>query len=570
MPRDDHLFCQVVEHYVEAVGESYSHARCAFWGGCFMPVDVRVRMLGSFGLTIYDGRQIALSGAKDRALICLLCFARGRRMPRALLQDKLWSDRGQEQGAASLRSSLTNIRKALGEHRNVLLSDRRAVGLDCNKVTADIDDLAQALADYDMSSQVPELFEDLINIDSEFDDWARDRRSEFEDRAAVHFAEREPSRRAQRRSPQAVRVLFETPGAQPPKSVASEFAVDGLITTLSEAGGLELVMATFANEQERANTDFSLMAREWSEDDRAATSMSLVARATGQLLWKQTSLKPSAAEEADLHQAVNMASDSALTALRQHFSYDSETAQARLGSLIAVTETFRGRGRNGNRIRRLLESSFERDRKGIHLAWQGFLSTYLVGERLTDDPRGAIEESESLIRRALELDPANSMVLALGSYVYSFLHHDFFTGYELASRAAKLNPSNPLAWSFLGCASVYLGRFEKGYEHCTYARRISGPGPHRYMIDTLCFIAAASVGKLDEALALAETTRRQVAGYAPPLRYLIAIYRFLGETERAEETIGLLKKIEPDFTPEIMREQAYPMRALRSSDLFVL
>jgi hypothetical protein len=106
-----------------------------------------------------------------------------RRRSRFALQDKLWSDRGPEQGAASLRQTLTEIRRAFGErYRDCLVSDMRGIGLDPDRVTVDVD--TADLSEFASTVEVPQLFEDLDVADEEFEHWLRNQRTGFEQRIA--------------------------------------------------------------------------------------------------------------------------------------------------------------------------------------------------------------------------------------------------------------------------------------------------------------------------------------------------------------------------------------------------
>src|SRR5215475_7457303 len=85
-----------------------------------------IQVIGPFRLLAHDGEDLTPLGRKARALLAILALTPTRRRSRPALQDKLWSDRGPEQGAASLRQTLTEIRKALGEQLPGLPGQRPA------------------------------------------------------------------------------------------------------------------------------------------------------------------------------------------------------------------------------------------------------------------------------------------------------------------------------------------------------------------------------------------------------------------------------------------------------------
>jgi DNA-binding SARP family transcriptional activator len=96
-----------------------------------------IQVLGPLQVMRSDGVDLTPKGAKNQALIALLATGQDLQRPRRWVQDVLWSTFGPEQAGANLRQSLSRIRAALGEHMNVLLSDRERLGFDPDKVTVD-------------------------------------------------------------------------------------------------------------------------------------------------------------------------------------------------------------------------------------------------------------------------------------------------------------------------------------------------------------------------------------------------------------------------------------------------
>src|SRR6266566_2935267 len=103
--------------------------------------ELRIALIGAFRVLAPGGEDLTPRGRKARALLAILALTPSRRRSRPALQDKLWSDRGPEQGAASLRQTLSEIRKALGErYRDCLISDFRGISLAEGRITVDLAD----------------------------------------------------------------------------------------------------------------------------------------------------------------------------------------------------------------------------------------------------------------------------------------------------------------------------------------------------------------------------------------------------------------------------------------------
>src|ERR1700730_7389825 len=140
---------------------------------------LRISAIGAFRVLALNGEELTPRGRKARALLAVLALTPTRRRSRPALQDKLWSDRGPEQGAASLRQTLTEIRKALGEHyRDCLVSDLHGIGLVAGRVTVDIDE--GDLVELARMGEPPQLLEDVDVADEEFEEWLRNQRAAFE------------------------------------------------------------------------------------------------------------------------------------------------------------------------------------------------------------------------------------------------------------------------------------------------------------------------------------------------------------------------------------------------------
>jgi PAS domain S-box-containing protein len=145
-------------------------------GGDVPPLQLY--LLGRFAATA-QGRPLALSTRKDRALLAYLAMAEGRRYSRERLATMLW---GEVEGDAkhSLRQSLSAISRAMGEELSaqVLWITRDEIGIDPLVVSVDAirakallmsdaqEDLERAIAIYTGS-----LLDGLSHVSPTFDDW---------------------------------------------------------------------------------------------------------------------------------------------------------------------------------------------------------------------------------------------------------------------------------------------------------------------------------------------------------------------------------------------------------------
>ena len=96
-------------------------------------------LLGGFEARLASGETLALRGRKTQALLAYLDFSPGVSLTRKELSGPLWGDRGEEQAGASLRQARSELRKALGEAGDSLLTaDRDSVALKAEAVDVDV------------------------------------------------------------------------------------------------------------------------------------------------------------------------------------------------------------------------------------------------------------------------------------------------------------------------------------------------------------------------------------------------------------------------------------------------
>ena len=141
--------------------------------GSHKTLGLKLNVIGPFDLRLSDGAGITITSKKARALLALLAVAPGGRRERRWLQYKLWSERGEREGAASLRQTLSALRRALAPMDEVLQADRTTVALSLDQVDVDALNLG-GLADRLTGQE--EFLEGLDVKDPEFDNWLREQR----------------------------------------------------------------------------------------------------------------------------------------------------------------------------------------------------------------------------------------------------------------------------------------------------------------------------------------------------------------------------------------------------------
>lgn len=132
-----------------------------------------LRVVGPLSVELSDGTDLTPKGRRAKALLALLALSPKAVRTRRWLQDKLWSDRPQDQGAASLRQELSGVRRHFREAGiEPIRADRELVRLDLEQIVL-------LPPEPDGRSGAEELLEGLDVGDPEFEDWLREQRSRW-------------------------------------------------------------------------------------------------------------------------------------------------------------------------------------------------------------------------------------------------------------------------------------------------------------------------------------------------------------------------------------------------------
>ena len=121
-------------------------------------VPVRATLFGRFELRASDGSEVVISNRRARALLAMLCLAKGEAIDREFLSKLLWAGRFEAHAKASLRQCLLELGKLLTAcGKDVLDVSRTSVALRQNSIVTDLDALEVALARADFTTATAQL-----------------------------------------------------------------------------------------------------------------------------------------------------------------------------------------------------------------------------------------------------------------------------------------------------------------------------------------------------------------------------------------------------------------------------
>ena len=478
-------------------------------------------------LTAADGSDITPRGTKVRALLVLLADAPGMRLPRARLQDRLWSDRAPEQGAASLRRALSDLRSALGGQAALLMSGPGWVGLDPAALRVDRPAGPDAADGYAA---------DLDAIgDPEFEDWLRERRAALAASPApapalpvrtsgtvLHvppFGSAPPLldavfRDAGQRLGELTPLLVLDHGAPAPPG-ARRVALDG--AALRGAGGETLQIVA---------TDPDTGRMIWSRivppgPDGPVADMRAASTALALALQDRIGL-------GIVRDLVGFDPDQLILLDRELAGGDTLVAPAAIPALRAFL-----------RYTRTLERSAE---------------------------PGEMDEAETLAAEAMRAAPDSALPFAVAGLIAAF-KGETAAAIDLSDRAEAIDPGQFLV-PMAGVISAQLsGRPDQAFELARRAQKAPSGVISPATFANMAAGSAALMRRIPEGLHQARLARGLAPHSRPALRFVAAFAYLAGEMEEAVDALTRLKALEPGFDPRQLADPDYPVINLRRAGL---
>ncbi|MGR3541784.1 MAG: hypothetical protein ACU0BS_10175 [Hasllibacter sp.] len=490
-------------------------------GKATLLLDGPVRFLGR------DGTDRTPRGAKVRGLLALLGDADGLRVARARLQDRLWSDRAPEQGAASLRRALSDLRRDLGPERDILTSGPGWVGLDP----------AAIQVRHPPPGSDPDAFAADLDIDDpEFDDWLRERRARAPAPAPLRTRGLTP--RAPRGEAPAVLILPPIGGLA---GLAARDAAQRIASlTPAWISETEALAPRLAGRRLRLDgvtleADHAVQLAVWDVDD-------------GRLLWTQIVHASGGGTLADIRIA-----SSAMT-----FGLLDQVGLGVLRDLVGFDDS------------RLNELDDQLARGDIPLAPEAIpaLRAFLRYTLRLERVGGAreLDEAQTFADQALRLAPAGALPLAVSSIIATE-RGETAAALDLSRRAIEADTAQllvPLARiTALQSAARGAEALQLSESASRFASSIMPPGD----FSLLATASAVLMDRRGDALEHARTARGLAPHLRPALRFVAALAFDAGFEEEAAAALARLKDLEPGFDPRMLADPDYPTRSLQRAGL---
>ena len=540
--------------------------------------EYRLNLLGPFRLLAPSGARIAVPSKRGQALIAMLALSGSGERTRSWLQDRLWGSRAPEQGMASLRRELSNLRALVNQAGGGLIgTDFQRAWIDLTQVWVDV----RMLGGGDLAAQ-GELLEglDIAGAD-EFEDWLRGERGHIAERigagagvsaGTVGASAEQPVRPPETPLPTAdfarLPALAVLPFSNQTGAAAFDHVAEGLsedlidrmaalrwLPVIARSSSLQAGAAAGDARDAAARFDahYAVEGRLRRADDDLALSVTLIDVASGTQLWSSRSSLPQASARALIDEiliGLVAALGARIEQQEQAVAVKRPAGDSGLHDLI-----WRGKW-HLNRLtradaaaaRQYFAQALALDPTSaeaiIQVAWARFLDLW-VARASDDDTRDA----RKLAQRAVIADGDDARGYMLIGMAEMWLRQPL-RAKAMLDRAIALNPSLVMARIQLGTMHYLHGDAAAAIAHLTLALRLSPSDQNVFFTHGELAQACLMEGDNETALHHAETALLHRAGYWMP--YVIrtnALVR-LGRMAEAKAALRELRTVRPDFTSE--------------------
>jgi DNA-binding SARP family transcriptional activator len=208
---------------------------------------------------------------------------------------------------------------------------------------------------------------------------------------------------------------------------------------------------------------------------------------------------------------------------------------------------------------RLIKRALEIDPNDtMALAWAAYWEMWHVGQGWTPDPVATLATAEGYCLRAMKLEPDNAE--ALGIYAHTLAwKKEFDAALYYFDRSLRLNPNLAYVWALAAATHAYIGDWQMALKRLERYRELAPFDPYYGFFETIYAIAYMIEGDYEQVITFGTRVIKAnpefTAGYKP----VIAALGLLGRIDEARPYLETLVKLEPNFTVAHFRE-VYPLR----------
>jgi adenylate cyclase len=202
-----------------------------------------------------------------------------------------------------------------------------------------------------------------------------------------------------------------------------------------------------------------------------------------------------------------------------------------------------------DKARQMLEHLIERSKRHpVPHAWLAKWHVLRVQQGWAQSVDIQAQLALDCTKRALDIEPNNSLALTVDGLVNTNLLGDLDTGLKRYEHALAENPNESIAWLLFGVLHAFKGEGATAVNATERALKLSPLDPIKYFYDSLAATACNANKNFQLAANLAKRSLRANRMHTSSWRTLAVAYVGLGQIDAAKSAVRSLLELEPDLT----------------------
>jgi tetratricopeptide (TPR) repeat protein len=551
----------------------------------------RICLLGPFRLTDSQGRDCAPRSAQQQAMLAILALAPGGTVSRAKLKDMLWGEKDPKRAAQSLRTALSDLRKALESRDLAILEvDNLNVRLRRDAILVDLHEIESrglSAIPHDYRGAPPDLVEgiNLRGQDAEgFEDWLRRQRSYWEG-VIDRLEEQGGAVGSIAFSLPATRPAAPKPGPQEPNRpilgllqpvvnsssanalFLGEALLDRVAIGLREYCGAicydyrDLTLEPDQDVTAVSHPSVFLRLQIYEHDGDLSLRIVALKQGSQELLWSINCGQIAEADTATVESErvttlIGETVDRISTLLSRQ---SARPADEPLSPFHAMTAMFQLDHDSLVGLRQKLFESWELSGAPIYPAILAYLNTFAVGEHWRHFDKEVREETRAFLASIREGE-CTGIGMALAGHATGYVLHDREGAGDLLEQAIRTTPHSAFCWDHLALHKLYDARYEEAHHAAAKALKLGAHSPLRFTLETtLCMINTLE-GRFDLSSVIGNQILNKRPNFGAALRYTSVSLAHLGRTDQAHDYIARIRGMDPEFSREWVKVNRMAVR----------
>jgi adenylate cyclase len=217
--------------------------------------------------------------------------------------------------------------------------------------------------------------------------------------------------------------------------------------------------------------------------------------------------------------------------------------------LGGITLMHRSTPRDLQRSHQLLEAVVDRHKRvATPWAWLAKWHIMQVVQGLSGEPAKDFQRAIDTADRALDLEPASSLAMAIKGHALCHLGEDVAGSHRLLQEAMHSNPNDPMAWLYNCVWSQMWGTNEDSVSQAEQALHLSPLDPQKYYFEMMLAASHAAMCHWEDSVRFCRASLQKNRYHLPTIRCLLVAQYELGAVDDAKESLKLLLSMQPNLT----------------------